>query len=221
MKKILPKLKTINFQLKTTRGMTYIELIVVLGIFAVMSSIAMFNYGNFQAKIEIRNLANDIALKIVQAQKDATSGRLPPQFMGSDWKPSFGVYFSDSTDATFDVYNAKFAYFADAGISPIDKDYLCTGTRCDSSLNSDEWLESIQMHKGKIENLEISPSGCGLAPNDISIVFTRPSSSAVFNSKGTDLTGCKTEYVKINIISENKSAQASISVYPSGRIQIN
>ena len=47
--------------------MTYIELIVVLSIFAVMSSVVIFNYGLFQARIDIKNLASDIALKFVEA----------------------------------------------------------------------------------------------------------------------------------------------------------
>ncbi|KKQ07855.1 MAG: hypothetical protein US18_C0006G0001, partial [Parcubacteria group bacterium GW2011_GWB1_36_5] len=55
-------------RIKKNRGMTYVELIVVLSIFAVMSSIVLFNYGEFQAKVDIKNLASDIALKIVEAQ---------------------------------------------------------------------------------------------------------------------------------------------------------
>jgi prepilin-type N-terminal cleavage/methylation domain-containing protein len=62
--------KTIN----KTRGMTYVELIVVLSIFSVISTIVIFNYKEFQAKVDIRNLANDVALKIVQAQKNSTTG---------------------------------------------------------------------------------------------------------------------------------------------------
>ena len=57
--------------------MTYVELIVVLSIFSVMTSVVLFNYNEFQAKIDIKVLANDIALKIVEAQKSALSGKLP------------------------------------------------------------------------------------------------------------------------------------------------
>src|SRR3989344_6451778 len=74
------------------RGMTYVELIVVLGIFGVISSVVMFNYGEFQDKVEIKNLASDIALKVVEAQKSAMSGKLPVN-PPSGWKPAYGVYF--------------------------------------------------------------------------------------------------------------------------------
>jgi prepilin-type N-terminal cleavage/methylation domain-containing protein len=44
--------KTIN----KTRGMTYVELIVVLSIFSVISTIVIFNYKEFQAKVEHRKI---------------------------------------------------------------------------------------------------------------------------------------------------------------------
>ena len=55
--------------------MTYVELIVVLAIFAILSSVVMFNYGNFQAKVDIKNLGSDIALKIVRTQ--GHNGKVP------------------------------------------------------------------------------------------------------------------------------------------------
>ena len=94
--------------IKINRGMTYIELIVVLSIFSIISSIVMFNYGDFQSKVDVKNLASDIALQVVQAQKSSLSGLLPPSGYSaiSLWKPSFGVYF-DIPPST------QFIYFVD------------------------------------------------------------------------------------------------------------
>ena len=59
-----------NFKVnKLNKGMTYVELIVVLSIFSIMTSIVLFNYNEFQAKVDIKVLANDIVLNIVEAQK--------------------------------------------------------------------------------------------------------------------------------------------------------
>src|ERR1035437_1408114 len=99
-------------KIKNNAGMSYIELIVVLTIFSVISSVVIFNYGNFQAKVDIKNLASDIALQVVQAQKSSLSGLLPPLaqelLVIPGWKPSYGVYFttSDKTDFIYfvDVY---------------------------------------------------------------------------------------------------------------------
>src|ERR1035437_7142166 len=97
-------------KIKNNAGMSYIELIVVLSIFAVISSVVIFNYGDFQAKVDIKNLASDIALQVVQAQKSSLSGLLPTQIPTvSPWKPSYGVYF----DITTPTLSKQFIYFVD------------------------------------------------------------------------------------------------------------
>ena len=95
------KIKNFKFKIRNfNAGMTYVELIVVLSIFSVLSSVAIYNYGDFQSSVDIKNLASDIALQIVKAQKDSLSGLLPLQEIKTDWKPSYGVYFDLSKGAT-------------------------------------------------------------------------------------------------------------------------
>src|SRR5687768_3941612 len=102
-------------------GMSYVELIVVLSIFSLLSGVIIYNYGEFQAKVDIKNLASDIALKIVEAQKSSLSGKLPQAEVSPDWKPSYGVYFS-----LLDEDGEKsFIYFSD-----INQDNIFDGTDC-------------------------------------------------------------------------------------------
>ncbi len=184
-------------RIKKNRGMTYVELIVVLSIFAVMSSIVLFNYGEFQAKVDIKNLASDIALKIVEAQKSALSGNSPNLFSGL-MKPSYGVYF-DTADPI------HFIYFA-------DKDN--NGIYSSSSL--DTILDTIIITKNnRISGLV--GGGCTINNNKLSIIFKRPDSSAKFASDSGVLS-CTS--VQISIASP-KSATATIKIYPSGRVQVN
>jgi prepilin-type N-terminal cleavage/methylation domain-containing protein len=49
-------------------GFSLIEFVVVISIFAIMTSISMFNYGEQRVTIETNNLAQDVALTIRQAQ---------------------------------------------------------------------------------------------------------------------------------------------------------
>ncbi|HEY4478124.1 MAG TPA: type II secretion system protein, partial [Candidatus Paceibacterota bacterium] len=58
-----------SFKKQKNRGMTFLELTVVISIFAIVSSIAIFNYKNFQTKIDIQNLGNDIASRFTLAQR--------------------------------------------------------------------------------------------------------------------------------------------------------
>jgi len=177
--------------------MTYVELIVVLSIFAVLSSVVMFNYGEFQARVDIKNLASDIALKVVEAQKSSLSGLLP--FAGYTLKPSYGVYF-DTTTPT------QLIYFAD--------------------LNNDgvynEVVAPIKFAKNIYNITGLKVVGCGSISekNALSIVFKRPDSGATITTSDGPLPVCAS-YVQITVSSSNQKTQAFIRIYPSGRVQVN
>ena len=200
----------VNKKIKKNKGMTYVELIVVLNIFSIMSSIVLFNYNKFQAKVDIKNLANDIALKIVEAQKSAMSGKWNTN-APSGWKPSYGVYFDLS------VPN-HFIYFAD--FVDINKQYDA-GSGC--STGGGECLDDIEITKGKISKIEecststedcLSPVS---TPNPLSITFTRPNSGASFSPN----LSASSNYIRTTISSSDDSFNGYIKIYPSGRIQVN
>lgn len=185
-------------------GMTYAELIVVLSIFAIISSVTIFNYGKFQAKIDIENLASDIALQITQAQKEAIGGKLD-SLASVTWKPSYGVSFDIASN------NKLFTYFADR-----NSDGALTGSSCNG-----ECLSSIGITKGNsISSLAVVGSGtCSSALTKIDITFTRPDSTATFVTSPAS-SGCTISYAEVTI-SSPKSLTSSIKIYPLGRVQIN
>jgi prepilin-type N-terminal cleavage/methylation domain len=188
-------------KIKRNTGMTYVELIVVLSIFAVLSSIAIFNYGDFQAKIDIKNLASDIALKVVEAQNSSLNGLLPLSgYNPNTWKPSYGIYFDITTPK-------QFIYFVDlnnAGGYEAGSELLDT-----ISITKNNYISGIN---------KCNDTACTLpvAINSLSVTFKRPDSSAVFT--GVSVTG--SEYIQITIASP-KGATALIKLYPSGRAQVN
>jgi len=197
------KLKAKNYKLNA--GMSYVELVVVLSIFSVLSSVVIFNYGDFQAKVDIKNLASDIALKIVEAQKSSLSGLLPTQIPTvSPWKPSYGVYF-DLTD------NKNFIYFTDLNNNNFFNDSNCNGECLNYiTITKNNYISKIEKFTGS------SPS---LVTDPLAITFKRPDSSAVFSDlSGTSLKGF--DYMQITITSP-KGVTAIIKVYPSGRVQVN
>jgi prepilin-type N-terminal cleavage/methylation domain-containing protein len=196
--------------IKRNKGFTYVELIVVLSIFAVLSAVAIFNYNKFQGKVDIKNLSSDIALKLVQAQKAAVSGTVSTLTFTGNNKPSYGVYFNATTPT-------KFLYFAD-----LDNSNSCDTSGCvaPNYTIGGEVLSIYNTTKGnKISSLVINGTSCP-AISDMTIVFKRPASTAMFNST-TPLAGCTITDVVINIVSQDGTNTAMIEVYPSGRIQIN
>jgi type II secretory pathway pseudopilin PulG len=196
----LNKLKAKSYKLN--KGMTYIELIVVLGIFSTMTSIVLFNYNAFQEKVDIKVLANNIALKIVEAQKSSISGKWNSGAL-SGWKPSYGTYF-DLSD------NKNFIFFVD----------LNNNNFFDSPVCNEECLDSINItknnHISQIDSYLNSTATSITSP--LSITFKRSDSGAVFKSNDSILTGF--DYLQITVTSPS-SIIGRIKVYPSGRIQID
>lgn len=197
--------------LSLSKGFTYVELIVVLAIFAVMSSIVLFNYGEFQAKVDIKSWVSDIALKIVEAQKSAMSGK---QVTGSptDWKPAYGVYF-DTADSK------NLIYFADIDGSP---GYNFGDVPDIVNITKNIFIYKIEKCTGEpcpLNSPEINP---------LSITFKRPDSSAVFTGSGgllydpNNLSTGLFAYIQITIKSpRSTTVMAKIKIYPSGRVQVN
>jgi type II secretory pathway pseudopilin PulG len=208
-------LKIKNKNLKFSAGMTYVELIVVLSIFSIMSAIVLFNHDKFQGKVDVKNLASDIGLKIIEAQKSSLNGKFPPilqQAIIEDintWKPSYGTYFNINPITE----NKSFIYFVD-----LDRNNIIDSTNCIAV--SQECLERIDITKGSyISNLDVfyKNDATPYPVNDFTFSFVRPNSEAVIKSS-TVFTG-EVSYAQLTIKSV-QGASAIIKVYRSGRIEI-
>ena len=207
-------------RIQKNNGMTYVELIVVLAIFAILSTVVMFDYVGFQDRVDLKNLASDIALQVVVAQKAADSGLLPslsqPQPSVSPWKPAYGIFFNYTTTADSNnnnvPYNKEFVYFIDTNND-------------DNYQSATEILNTFTITKGDYINtvVECTNSNCSTSspvPNSfVAITFTRPNSGPTFNSGGT-LLPSSVLFIRVNIQSP-KNNTATIDIYPSGRIQVN
>jgi prepilin-type N-terminal cleavage/methylation domain-containing protein len=203
----LDKNKKINRKNIFKKGMTYVELIVVLSIFSIMSAVSLFNYGKFQAKIDIKNLSNDIALQIVGVQRDALAGKIPTYPVSGSWKPAYGVHF-DLTEPK------QFKSFADVDSSnnynPAAESVFCQ--------TDGECVDKIDITKGNtISHLEVFDSSvCSGQAQVLDILFRRPDSSAIVSADGVDCGFFKEVLVGVE---SPEGVGAKIYVYPSGRIE--
>lgn len=198
----------------TEKGFTYVELIVVLSIMSLFTGIAMFNYRIFQSQTEIRNLANNIALKIVEAQKFSLNGKLPSQVptgLENPWRPSYGLYFDvPSTAIPFNTFH----FF-------VDRDQ---GADFDLPFNpcNNECMETITIGNGnKITNIYAVEIG-GVEneiSSGVSVTFTRPSSEAIFDSISIP-NPANISHLKI-IITSPQGNDAEVLIYASGRVDLN
>ena len=76
------------------KGFSLVELLVVLSIFLIITSVVLFNQNKFSSDISITNVAYSIALEIRQAQ---VSGILVGQGR-DDFNKAFGVHFMIEND---------------------------------------------------------------------------------------------------------------------------
>lgn len=193
--------------------MTYVELIVVLSIFSVLSSVSIFNFSTFQDKVDIKNLGSDIALKIVEAQKASLSGNLSTHIPIVGWKPSYGVYFSTASDNLAD--RKSFIYFADLDNSTTLNDIICYPYD-----STGECLDKIEITKNSsISSLDVfsGPTTYDQVQR-LTINFTRPNSGAIFHGDDGALLS-NVYYARITVISA-KFHTVFINIYPSGRIEV-
>jgi prepilin-type N-terminal cleavage/methylation domain-containing protein len=78
-----------------TRGFTFVEIIVVLAIVGIMSTVIIAQYRNFESSTILRNLAYDVALTIREAQVLAisTSNINSGNTYAGGGQNSYGVHF--------------------------------------------------------------------------------------------------------------------------------
>lgn len=129
--------------------MTLIELLVVIIIFMVITSITIFNYGNFNSSVSIQNLADDIALSVRKAQGYAIGVRGANNLFDN----GYGIHFTTNPVTLGKEYmgsNKSFVLFADLpNISlslPPDEKYEPGATgKCGSPSENNECMEVLNI----------------------------------------------------------------------------
>lgn len=230
------------------RGMTALELVVVMGIFAAISSTVLFNYRNFSNNVALQNLAQDIALQIKQAQTDAISGRIPvlpagtnqglnsPSLLPGDWKPSYGIAFRLDNENSWSLGGKGFVYYFNSGSPPqpdqpeINRDFddfFGTYSGCDGDLDTSECLQEIRITSGDMIDMicfdfePIDPDCTnGTTDTEAYISFTRPRGNAIIMD-GTQDDGGASPHESVFIrVSSPSGKHKYVSVWASGYISV-
>ena len=86
----------------TQKGFTMLEMLTVLAIFGVMTSIVIFNYGKFTSDTILTNMAYEIALSIREAQIYGVSVRDPNgALVTNSFSFPYGVYLQANSNIYF------------------------------------------------------------------------------------------------------------------------
>ena len=219
--------------IKNAKGFTFIELVVVIAMFTILSGTLLLNFTRFGRNITIQNLAQDIALQINAAQKQAISGRTN-DFLSScdrttsDCSPRYGIYLTSSADTTNSVMSSYsgtpgktlltfFDYLGGFDNMLLYGNPLCgsgVNTECldNISLGQGNYISTICVGVGNVCDLDIS------SDQGVNIVFKRPFPDAIITTDNAQ----RWNYLRITVTSPNQTDTRSrdIVVTSLGQISI-
>ena len=200
-------------------GFTLVELMVVITIMLIITSISFYNYTAFRSQTLISSLAYDISLAIRQAQLYGVSGRgtdasITPISATSDLSG-----FTYAYGVSFDAINnpTQFKIFADTN-----------GDGFYTAIPSDETVQTYALQAGtKISSVCVtSNSVCAAADTvrgPVAILFKRPESRILvsYTSGGVTHSEVLNMTVQITVQSSDHSLSKVITISPLGQISIN
>jgi prepilin-type N-terminal cleavage/methylation domain-containing protein len=192
-----------------SRGFTLVELVVVVAIFAFMTTIVISNYGSFRNQSDLSDLSYQLALTIREAQSYGISAQA---FDGSFDTP-YGIYISSDNPTALYL-------FADANL---DRQYEANELVSLFSLNNGNSIMDFSVTNG---GQTWSQSGGSLS--SLYIFFKRPNPDACIMTNldendcqivGDSLVG---GYQGATIILRDQNGDTnSISINSTGQVSIS
>lgn len=184
-----------HIQYSSHRGFTLVEVLVSLGIFAVLTGVVLSNYRGYNTNALFANASEDIVLALRQAQVYGVGAK----GTGTSFTTPYGVWFRVDTDSII--------IFADSNNDGVY-----------DSLD-DLVIETINW-SGNIKIREVSNDGLlcnGSATPGLSVTFKRPNPDAVIK-RNAGAPVCALG--EITIIDTNTNKTASIIITSAGQISL-
>lgn len=184
-------LKTIH---NDTRGLTFLELMVVIAIFGMIAGVVLFNFKDFTGGVNLQNTSQEIALRIMQSQRYAISGNISGGAATTpslSVRPTYGVYFDLNGTNSTAPFNSnidprkQFVFFVDGdGDGVFDRNTCGAGNagtiECLDliTINSGDYISDICINEKSGTDTKCASTGDIDMP--INITFKRPFPDAHF-----------------------------------------
>jgi prepilin-type N-terminal cleavage/methylation domain-containing protein len=184
---------------KNIKGFTLVELVISIGIFAMMTALLLAKYGNFNQGILLTNLAYDVALTIRNAQSYGLNVKSAVRNDNLFSYP-YGVH--------FDINSTTFTFFNDFNDDDHPSNYI---------YDNGEAISTSQMKRGvKISALCVGtgPSDCGINPSSLDVAFKRPNPDAIIKGDGVTYS-----YAEVTLLGTDGSTR-KVVVRSTGQIAV-
>ncbi len=191
------------------KGFSLIELIVVLAIFLIITTVALVKQSKFSSDILVTDTAYDVSLAIREAQVYGLGSRLDEGATGQSFKSGYGVHFDASIPGFF-------IRFADRNVSGV----------FDANSDGDEQYGETQALPigytindvcAYTTNTTICSNSNGGGLNTLDISFVRPSPDAIITINGNP---SKYFSATISILSANGEKTKMLKVERTGLISV-
>lgn len=198
---------------KKQGGFSLIELLIVISIFTIITTMALFDQGRLNSDVLLTNLAYDVALSVREAQSYGIGVKYASS-TGATAGGGYGVYLSAASQDVIQIFhdvNANGVFDADDGEA--EKTYQFLNQRgnhieelCGTGASPDWTAGSCQFM-----------STSKKADVDMSITFKRPDPEANFKvDGGTGFSG--TAYIVL--MSQDKTNCRAVVIEASGQIRV-
>lgn len=213
---------------KNSRGFTLVEMTIVAGIFAILTAVAVFKYGDFTSNLLVTNMAYEIALTTRQAQIFGLGSRGYTDGTEKVFNYPYGVFFNMRDGSTGELNETKrFAFFVDR-----NQDNEPGYGQCNTSSGNgdcvcgtnDECIEQLTLQRNiKITELRVS-AGVGVCEADsvdkLAVTFKRPSPEARIEWQTYNLDDY--EFAQIKVEARNSGIKpAYVLIRKNGQISVN
>jgi type II secretory pathway pseudopilin PulG len=192
-----------NKNIVPSGGFTLIEFIVIISIFAIVASIALFNFSGFNSNISLANLTHDVALAIRGAQVYGISSVGDSNDIENPIP--HGVYFK--------FVNANSGFANEIVVfDDIDGDFLHSSNETVDTMliQSSDYISEIRYVPLGGQTLASCTDAAG-----VRILFTRPDPNPGIYCGMTPAT-----HAEITISSNDNTRQKYINIEPTGQISI-
>ncbi len=199
----------------TSTGFTLIEMLVVVGVIVVVTSVVLANNSRFGGTVLLQNLAYDIALSSRETQIYGVS---VTRFQTS-FTASFGIHFDVSTPASSKVYTV----FADAAATGADNGHY----DCVAPGTSDcEIVQATNITRGYyISEVCITGSGAEDCTNKVlDVIYKHPEPDAyIYACPTTSTCGSPgTQYQRARVVvASPRGDTMNICIDLNGQISIH